>query len=174
MLCCMCSVLTLLLLSLNSLSRALTNRYTRRTPKAVREGDFTSMLQVWIPASSLSLQATTRNELIKSCLQNFQREGYVFDTKTNQGQIIEKSVQQNMLKRGTPSQTLYLFSGQRSDETHFQIERDTLLSSDACKHRTQTNRVLVTLTAGLVHRPNVLNVIRTCSRMSLISLTHSK
>ena len=52
------------------------------------------------------------------------------------------------------------------------IERDTLLSSDACKHRTQTNRVLVTLTAGLVHRPNVLNVIRTCLRMSLTSLTH--
>ena len=96
----------------------------------------------------------------------------MFDSKTNQGQIIEKSVQQNMLKRGTPSQTLYLFSGQRSvDETHFQIERDTLLSSDACKHRSQTNRVLITLTAGLVHRSNVVNVIRTCVRENAI-ITH--
>ena len=131
------------------------------------------MLQIWLPSSSLSLlQATTRNELIKSCLEIFQCEGYVFDSETNQGQIIEKSVQQNMLKRGTPSQTLYLFSGQRSvDETHFQIERDTLLSSDACKHRSQTNRVLITLTAGLVHRSNVVNVIRTCVRENAI-ITH--
>ena len=121
------------------------------------------MKEVWLPSSSLlSLQTTTKEVLSKLCLKQFECEGFVFDAKSEQGQIIEQSVEQNMLKRGTQFQTLYLFTGQSSevDETRFQAERNTLLS-DVCTHRSRTNRILVTLTAGLVHHSNVANLIRT-------------
>ena len=141
--------------------------YTRRIPKAKIEGEFTLLKEVWVTSSVLSsLQKSTAvKDLTELCEKDFECNGFVYDEKTNYGQIITRYLDQNMLIRGTKSQNVYVFSGQRTrvDEERFQIERDSLLkasSSNCHKTKKETNRVLLTLTAGVKHHSNVVSVIR--------------